>query len=349
MSSRPVRLGRRVLGAGPCVVVAEAGVNHNGRLDLARRLVDAAAACGADAVKFQVFDPDLLVTAGAGRAPYQRRAGASTQREMLRALMLPPGALGSLARHARARRIGFLVTPFDLPSLDAVVAAGVPAIKLGSGEVTNLPLLRAASRSGRPVLLSTGMASLAEIDVAVDACRRARAAGLALFHCVSAYPAPLGQMNTRAVPAMAARYGLPVGLSDHSPGVAASAAAVALGAAAIEKHLTLDKTMDGPDHAASLDPGEFRELVRIVREVEASLGDGVKRCMPAERGNVRHVRRSLVAAVDIPKGRVIRAAALVTKRPAGGIPSADVDRVVGRRARRDIRADEVLTWRMVEA
>jgi sialic acid synthase SpsE len=324
--------------------VAEGGVNHNGRSDLALQLVDAAADAGADAIKFQAFDPDLLVTSGAKRAPYQAQAGKSSQLEMLRALVLPPKVLPVIARRARARGIALLVTPFDDRSLATVLGLRIPAIKLGSGEVTNLPMLRAASRSRRPVLLSTGLSNLREIDVAVATCRQAGCRSLLLFHCVSAYPSPVSQMNVRAIATLRERYGLPVGLSDHSSGVAAAAAAVALGACAIEKHLTTSRRLAGPDHAASLDPGEFAVLVNTIRDVEASLGDGKKRCMPVERQNLRHVRRSCVAAAAIPGGTVIRSRHLVMKRPATGIPSSDVDLVIGRRARRDIRPDEILTW-----
>lgn len=322
-------------------------MNHNGRIDLALRLVDAAADAGADAIKFQVFDPDALVTARAPRAPYQRRVGRTTQQDMLRGLVLPPQALGKLSRRARARKLVFLVTPFDERSLTVAVGAGAPAVKLGSGEVTNLPLLRAASRTGLPVLLSTGLSTIAEIDVAVRVCRKAGCRELVLFHCVSAYPSPINEMNVRALGVMRARYGLPVGLSDHSAGFAASAAAVALGAAAIEKHITTDKRLPGPDHAASLDADEFGEFVTTLRQVEASLGDGVKRCMPAEHVNLRHVRRSCVAAVPIASGTRIRAEHLIMKRPQTGIPSSEVDQIVGLRVRRDIDPDEILTWRLL--
>lgn len=343
----PVRIGRHRVGGGRCFVIAEAGVNHNGRMALARRLVDAAADAGADAVKFQAFDPEQLVTAAADRAPYQRRAGHSSQREMLQRLALPSHAFAELAQLARKRRLEFLVTPFDHASLAAVVEARVHAIKLGSGEITNPPLLRAASKTGLPLLLSTGMSTLEEIDAAVRITRRAGCRRLVLFQCVSAYPAPLAEVNVSAIRTMASRYRVPVGLSDHTIGIAAAAAAAALGAAAIEKHLTLDTTMDGPDHASSLDPSAFKTMVTMVREVEASLGDGVKRCMPSERANVRHVRRSCVAAVDIARGATIRREDLVMKRPESGIPASDVDDVVGRRAAKLIRADEPLQWRSV--
>ena len=347
MARRPVqvRVGKHAIGGPRCFVIAEAGVNHNGRLDLARRLVNAAARCGADAVKFQAFDPEQLVTAGAERAPYQREAGTSSQLEMLRRLTLPPRAWAQLAALAASRGLEFLVTPFDHASLETTVAAGVRAIKLGSGEVTNLPLLRAASRTGLPVLLSTGMSTSDEVDTASRTCRRAGCRQLVLFHCVSAYPAPPADMNVRVIPEMAARYRVPIGLSDHTQGIAAAAAAVALGATAIEKHLTLDTTMDGPDHASSLDPAGFTAMVDLVREVETSLGDGEKRCMPSERANVRHVRRSCVAAIEIPAGTTIRRQHLVMKRPETGIPAADVDTVIGRRTTRVIRADHPLQWR----
>jgi len=346
--AQQVRIGRKALGDDGAFVIAEGGVNHNGRLDLALRLVDLAADAGADAIKFQAFDPDLLVTANASRAPYQRRSGRTSQVDMLRALVLPRSALQRISRRARARGVEFLVTPFDETSLDDVLEIGVRAIKLGSGEVTNLPLLRAASRTKLPLLLSTGLSTYAEIDKAVAACRAAGCQALVLFHCISAYPSPVNEMNVRAVPGMKERYQVPVGLSDHSRGFAASAAAIALGACAVEKHLTSNKRLAGPDHAASLDVREFGQLVAVIRDVEASLGDGVKRCMPAERPNLKHVRRSCVAARPIPRGERIYERHLVMKRPATGIPSSDVDRVIGRRARRDIKADEILTWAVLK-
>lgn len=342
-----VRVGRHIIGAPRCFVIAEAGVNHNGRVDLARRLVHSAAACGADAVKFQAFDPDQLVTAAADRAPYQRRAGTSSQREMLSRLTLPPRAWPQLAALAASRGLEFLLTPFDHVSLELAVAAGARAIKLGSGEITNPPLLRAACRTGLPVLLSTGMSNVEEVDAAVRICRRAGGRRIVLFHCVSAYPAPVAEMNVRAIAAMADRYRVPVGLSDHTTSAVAAAAAVALGAAALEKHLTLDTTMAGPDHAASLDPAAFKAMIDLLRDVESALGDGRKRCMPSESANVRHVRRSCVAAIDIPRGTIIQRKHLVMKRPETGISAADVDKVIGRRATTLIRADQPLRWRVV--
>jgi N,N'-diacetyllegionaminate synthase len=343
--ARTIRIGARRVGLGQAAfVIAEAGVNHNGRLDLALELVDQAARCGADAVKFQAFRPELLVTGKARRAPYQLASGRSSQREMLQSLTLPSDGLKTVAGHAAARGIMFLVTPFDEESLRTVVALGVKAIKLGSGEVTNFPLLRAAGRTRLPILLSTGMSTLAETELAVSELRRAGTSQLLLFHCVSAYPTPVTAMNLRAITTLAERLRVPVGLSDHSPGWLASLVALGLGAVAFEKHLTLDKTLPGPDHQASLDEPEFADFARSLREGEAALGDGVKRCTPQERKNVRAVRRSCVARRAIPRGATICADDIVAKRPAGGISPVDIDRVVGRRTRRAIPEDSVIRW-----
>jgi N-acetylneuraminate synthase len=343
-----IRIGRHTVGdRARCFVIAEVGVNHNGRIDFARRLIDAAARAGADAVKFQVFDPGLLTTASARRAPYQRKAGASTQQDMLRALALPPAALRSLQRHAARRRVLFLATPFDAESLRVVDSLKLPAIKLGSGEVTNLPLLRQAARTGRTILLSTGMSDLAEVARAVSELRRASATHILLFHCVSAYPTPLAAVNLRAMVTMAATLGVPVGFSDHTAGFEAAFAAVALGATMIEKHLTLDQALPGPDHRASLEPAEFTRFVAGIRRIESVLGDGRKRCAAVERPTVTFARRSLVTTRALKRGTRLTERDLIAKRPATGISPMEFDRVIGRRLQRDVPEDCVLTWPML--
>jgi N-acetylneuraminate synthase/N,N'-diacetyllegionaminate synthase len=282
-------------------------------------------------VKFQTFSSDLLVSTGAGTTPYQRRSGAADdQRALLSALELPKQAWAELRDHALEAGLSFLSSPFDLPSAELLVDLGVPALKLGSGELTNLPLLREVSRLGVPLLVSTGMASADEVDAAVQAC--ADAPGLLLFHCVSAYPAPIDECNLSVIPALAARHGVPVGWSDHTPGMLTAIGAVALGAAALEKHITTDRTLSGPDHAASLEPAEMAEYVEQTRLVARATGDGVKRRTPAEQENAPLVRRSWHAAVDLAAGHVIGAGDVVTLRPESGIsPAVDlVGQVVAR-------------------
>jgi N-acetylneuraminate synthase len=327
-------------------VIAEAGVNHNGDLALAQRLADAARSCGADAVKYQTFKAESLVSRGAGKAEYQKNTtgAAESQLEMIRKLELPDAALRELAAHCRAIGITFLSTPFDEASADLLDALGVPLFKLPSGEITNKPLLRHVARKGKPLILSTGMSTLAEVADAIGWIREVSASPLTVLHCLSEYPAPADQANLRAMDTLRDHFGLPVGYSDHTPGVEISVAAAARGASVIEKHLTLDKSLPGPDQAASLDPVEFSALVRAVRSVSAALGDGVKRPAPCEAGNRAVARRRVVAARALAAGHVLRAEDLALKRPGGGIAPAELERLPGRALKRPIEADETLTW-----
>jgi N,N'-diacetyllegionaminate synthase len=345
--ARPVVIGTRVLGEGPAFIVAEAGVNHNGDLDLAMRLVDAAAAAGADAVKFQTFRTDALVSGTAPKARYQQETtGADeSQRTMLTRLELSPEAHERLRDHASRRGVIFFSTPFDEASADVLDRLGVALFKVPSGEVTNLPLLRHVAAKRRPVLLSTGMATLAEVATALDTLAAAGDPPVAVLHCVSAYPAPVEETNLRAMDTLRARFGRPVGLSDHTLGIEIALAAVARGAAVLEKHLTLDKTLPGPDHRASLEPAEFTALVRGARAIEAALGDGDKRPMPSELDTRAVARRSLVAARLLPAGHRVTRADVAIKRPGTGIPPADLERVVGRTLTRAVAADELLDWK----
>lgn len=331
--------------AGSLFVIAEAGVNHNGDAALAERLVDAAADAGADAVKFQTFRADALAAASAPKAEYQKRTsgGEESQLTMLRRLELSrEGHERALAR-AKARGIAFLSTPFDEESADFLETLGVPAFKLPSGEVTNHPLLRHVARKGRPVILSTGMSDLEEVREAVGALRGAGCKDLTLLHCVSNYPADPKDANLRAMKTLADAFGVPVGWSDHTPGWATSAAAVALGAAVIEKHFTLDKSLPGPDHAMSLDPAELKAFVAVLRETASALGDGIKAPRPCEEPIRRVARRSLVLRRALKKGTVIKDADLAAKRPGTGLPPSRLAETIGRALARDKAADEPLT------
>ncbi len=344
---RPFVIGERKIGPGtPVFIVAEAGVNHNGDPALAQRLVDAAAECGADAVKFQTFTVDALLTRGAPKASYQveTTGAAESQREMLARLELGSFDLALLRDRAAKHALVFFSAPFDEKSADALEALGVPLFKIPSGEITNLPLLRHIAAKGRPVILSTGMASLEEVEQAVAAIRAAGDPPLAVLHCLSAYPAPPGEINLRAMDTLAGRLGCPVGFSDHTLGIEIAVAATARGAAIIEKHLTLDTSLAGPDHRASLDPPAFAAMVRAIRSVESALGDGVKRPMPSEADTRRVARKSLVAARALEAGRRLAAADVAVKRPGTGIPPAELARALGRRLTRDVAADEVIPW-----
>lgn len=323
--------GRRVGDSAPCFVIAEAGVNHNGDPELAHRLVEAAAESGADAVKFQTFNPELLVSAAARRAEYQRAGGdGETQLEMLRHLVLPQSAHAELKDHAERSGLLFLSTPFDEASADFLAELGMPAFKIGSGEVTNLPLLAHIAAKGQPVLLSTGMSTLAEVARAVDTVRENGNPPLALFHCVTSYPAEPADCNLLAMETMRRAFGVPVGWSDHTVGTAISVAAVSMGARLLEKHLTLDRSLPGPDHRASLEPDEFSDLVSKVRVVESALGDGEKKPAPSEVPLASAARRSLHARRAIGPGEVVGPDDVVALRPAGGLPPSRRPWVIGR-------------------
>lgn len=336
--------GRGVGDGEPVYVIAEAGVNHNGDLAAALALVDAAADSGADAVKFQTFDPAALVDEDAPQATYQReRAPAKDQRAMLERLRLPAADFWRLAKHAAARGITFLSTPFDDGSADLLESLDVAAYKVGSGDLTNLPFLARLASKGRPIILSTGMADLAEIAAAVQTIRASGASDVALLHCVSSYPTPVGQANLRALDTLrAAHPDTVVGYSDHCLGIEVSLAAVARDARIVERHLTLDRTLPGPDQAVSLAPSELAELVQRIRELEPALGDGVKKPQAAELNVMTVARRSLVAARGLRAGERLDAEAVAAKRPGGGLEPARLPDLIGRRLARDVAAGSQL-------
>ena len=342
---RPLALGGRAIGEGhSCFVIAEAGVNHNGDPEVAHRLVDVAADARADAVKFQTFDPEHLVSPLARKAEYQiaNTGSSESQLEMLRRLVLPHQELAALAAHAAERGLLFLSTPFDEASADALEGLGVPAFKVPSGDVTNHPFIAHLAAKGKPVLMSTGMSTLAEVAEAVQVVRENGDPPLALFHCVTSYPAAASDCNLRALAAMEAAFGVPVGWSDHTEGIQVSLAAVAAGARLLEKHFTVDRDLPGPDHRASLEPGELAALVQAVREVGSALGDGVKRPMLSELANAAVARRSLHASRPLPAGHVLEAADLIALRPGTGLPPAFRDRLTGRTLRVAVERGEML-------
>lgn len=334
--------GRRVSADDPCYVIAEIGVNHNGDPDLAHQLIDTAAATGADAVKFQTYITDELVLASADRAAYQNRntATAASQADMLRRYELPFDVFSELRAHCREVEIDLISTAFDAPSLDFVISLEPACLKWASGELTNRPLLMQATNSGLPLLLSTGMGSLAEIGRAIDWLDKRLE--LVVLQCVSDYPAAIEDQNLRTLPAMRAAFGCPTGFSDHTVGPYAAIAARALGMAVLEKHFTLDRTMEGPDHSASVEPREFTELVRVLRQIEAGLGDGVKRPAAAE-ADVRAVaRKSLVYRGDLPAGHMLTEADLTAKRPGTGLAPDRMDLVTGRTLGQAVHRDEMV-------
>lgn len=337
----PLRVGSREIGGGvPCFVIAEVGVNHNGDVELAHQLIEASKAAGADAVKFQTFDPGTLASETAAAAPYQTRTtGKTNQRKMLEDLTLPTGAWSELRDHAVALHLQFLSTPFDIRSAQLLAEIGAPALKVPSGEVTNTPFIRELAGLGLPILVSTGMANLDEVATAVTAC--ARAPGVALFHCVSAYPAPESEANLRGMETLRSTFGVPTGWSDHTVGPFTAVLAVAAGASMLEKHITLDRTMRGPDHAASEDLEGFADYMAAVRRTEKILGDGIKRPQPSELANRGAARRSWHAARDLNVGDIVTPSSVVALRPAEGLdPSYPI---VGRRLRRRVEAGTAVT------
>lgn len=304
--------GRKIGEGEPCYIVAEAGVNHNGDLSLARKLVHLAARCGADCVKFQTFSVEHLVAPG------------HPQRELLTPLALPASAFAELKALALKEGLAFLSTPFDEPSVALLRRLGVPAWKIASGELTNLPLLERIASFGQPMLVSTGMSSLAEVEQAVEVIERADNHQIVLLHCTSAYPTPVEEVNLKAMLTLRQAFGYPVGLSDHSMVEETGVAAVALGAVVIEKHLTLDRTLPGPDHETSLEPSQFDDMVQAIRNVERALGDGRKRPSASELPTREVARKSLFAARDIPAGQLLTRENTVFQRPGTGLGPEEI-------------------------
>ncbi|MCE0503741.1 N-acetylneuraminate synthase [Roseivivax sp. GX 12232] len=331
------------------LVIAEAGVNHNGDLETAKRLVDVAAEAGADLVKFQTFKAEKIAAASAQKASYQSRNtagegsdGDSSQLAMLRKLELSEADHAALIAHCEARGIGFFSTGFDLNSLDYLNTLGFPQFKIPSGEITNLPYLRRLASFGKDVILSTGMATLGDIEAAIAALEEAGLprARITVLHCTTEYPAPFDEVNLRAMRTIAEAFGVPVGYSDHTEGIEVAIAAVALGARVIEKHFTLDRAMPGPDHAASLEPEELREMIRGIRRIERALGSPIKARTASEAANCAVARKSIVAARPIAPGERFSEDNLTAKRPGTGLSPMRWDEVVGQAAPRAFETDE---------
>lgn len=328
------------------VIIAEAGVNHNGDLGLAKHLIDAAADAGADLVKFQTFNANRQVTRTAKKAHYQAQTTDSkeSQHEMLRRLELTPDMHKELIAHCAERGIGFFSTGFDIESVDLLMGLGQDHFKIPSGEITNLPYLRHIGKLGKTVILSTGMATLGEIEAAIDALEQAGTtrANMTVLHCTTEYPTPINEVNLRAMQSIQTAFGVAVGYSDHTQGIEVAIAAVAMGASVIEKHFTLDRKLPGPDHQASLEPAELRAMVAAIRNIEVAFGDGVKRLTPSEARNKPVARKSLVASRSIKAGDTFSAKNVTTKRPGTGISPMRWDEVMGRAALRDFSIDELI-------
>jgi N,N'-diacetyllegionaminate synthase len=344
MKSTDILVGPKVIGFGSRVfVIAEIGLNHNGSVGEARKLIDAAAEAGADAVKFQSFRVDRLLVSSRDRYAQQTDGEESTY-QMLRRYELSWEDQEKLKRHADERGVLFMSTPFDEESADFLDSLGVPLFKIASSDITHVPLLRHVASKDKPILLSTGMSFLSEVADAIWNLKSAGAKEILLMHCVSSYPASPKDMNLRALQTLQSYFELSVGLSDHSEGILLSLVAVALGAVVIEKHFTLDKTAAGPDHKSSIDPAELKQLVKSLQEVEASLGDGRKRPANTEEESRLFGRRSIVAAVDIRIGETIAPWMLTCKRPGSGLEPRFLEKVIGMTARRNLGKDTILQW-----
>jgi sialic acid synthase SpsE len=346
-----VMLRDRAVGDGtPCYVIAEAGANHNRDLDTAHRLIEVAAEAGADAIKFQTYSGTALYSTKAPRFNYLDDAlGSRPVHELIEELALPREWQPILAAHCADVGLEFLSSPFDPEAATQLDELDVAAFKVASFELVDLPFLRHLGGYGRPVILSTGMATLGEIEDAMTALRDGGANEIALLQCASLYPAPPRIMNLRSIPSMRAAFGVPVGLSDHTLGIHVAPAAVAMGASLVEKHFTLDRASRGPDHSFAVEPSELAQLVRHIRDVEDALGDGVKRGpsdLEAEEMYSK-ARRSVVAATDIAAGTTITRSMLTVKRPGFGVQQKFIDTLVGRVARKDIEYDEVITWEVL--
>lgn len=329
------------------LIIAEAGVNHNGSEEIAHALIDAAVDAGANVVKFQTFAADSLSSHVILKPEYQCTSTGrdETQAEMLRKLELSEGSFRSLAAHCARRNIGFLSTPFDLESVDMLAHMGVATFKIPSGEIVNLPYLRKVGGYGRKIILSTGMSTLGEVETAVEVLEQAGTprSHITLLHCTSEYPAPYAEVNLRVMQTLRAVFpGMDVGYSDHTLGIDIPIAAVALGAKVIEKHFTLDHNLGGPDHAMSLEPAALKQMVQGIRRVEVALGNGAKVVTPSELRNRAVVRKSIVAVCPIKAGELLTPQNLTTKRPGTGLSPMLWDTLMGTPASRDLASGELL-------
>ncbi|MDG6250933.1 N-acetylneuraminate synthase [Methanocalculus sp.] len=348
---QPIKIAHKTISADhPCFIIAEAGVNHNGDITLAKRLIDAAVDAGADAVKFQTFRADDVVTSTAEKAAYQKETTGSeeSQYEMIKQLELTYQEFHELYDYAGSKGIIFLSTPFDEESVDFLDRLGLPAFKIPSGEITNVLLLKKIAEKKKPIILSTGMATLGEVEEAVNYLRQHGAQEIMLLHCTTSYPAPIHSVNLRAMETMRCSFKLPVGYSDHTEGITIPIAAAAMGAKVIEKHFTLYHSLPGPDHQASLEPGELKAMVQAIRDVERAFGDGVKSPYEEEMAIKKVARRSIVAKRDLAVGALIQSEDLGIKRPGTGIEPKFLDQIIGKKAKKAIPRDHVIIWDMVE-
>jgi len=349
---KKIKIGRRLVGENePCFIIAEAGSNHNRKLDQAFKLIDVAKESGADAVKFQTYSAETIYSKKTPKPEYLKKKKMSGEKESLwdiiKKIEMPRDWHPKLKEYCDKKGIMFLSTPFDLKAVDELDKVGMEAFKIASFEITHLPLLEAAAKTGKPIILSTGMADLTDIKDALDVIYRQGNRNVVLLHCAINYPPKYEDLNLRAMDTMRKEFDLPVGFSDHTMDIVSDIAAVALGACVIEKHFTLDRNLPGPDHPFALEPEELKKMVQAIRDTEKSLGSSEKKHTKAEEEMYRIGRRSLVAAKKISKGTKITREMIEVKRPGYGIPTKMMDQVVGRTAKVDIDEDDILSWEMI--
>ena len=331
-----------------CFIIAEAGVNHNGSVELAKKLVDAAKEAGADAVKFQTFKTKNLVTKNARKAEYQiKNSGEESQYEMIKKLELSDDEFWEIAKYAEDKGLIFLSSPFDEESVDLLDEIDIPAFKIASGEITNFPLLKHIAKKQKPVILSTGMSTIGEVEEALQLIEKYND-NIILMHCLTNYPAKKEDANLNVIKTLEYAFKKPVGFSDHTSGIEMSVAAVALGSCVIEKHFTIDKNLPGPDHKASLEPHEFSAMVKAIRNVEKGLGNGVKKPTTEEIEIKKLVRKSIVTKEDIPKGSILTEEMLDIKRPGTGIEPKYIKELIGRELIENVKKDNLLKWNQLK-
>ncbi|MFH1450142.1 MAG: N-acetylneuraminate synthase [bacterium] len=349
---KKVKIGNKLVGEGePCFIIAEAGSNHNRDFKQALKLIDIAAEAGASAVKFQTYSAEKIYSKKTPKMSYLKKEGLTKENEsvwdLIKRIEIPREWHKDLADYCAEKGVIFLSTPFDLQAVDELEEVGMLAHKIASFEITHLPLLEHVAKTSKPIILSTGMADLSDIETALEVIYKQGNENVILLHCAISYPPKYEDLNLRAMETMRQAFQLPVGFSDHTLGIVSDIAAVALGACAIEKHFTLDRKLPGPDHFFALEPDELKVMVQAIRDTEKALGSPIKRCTQAEKELYRLGRRSLVAACNIPKKTVITREMIEVKRPGYGIPTKMLNLVIGRSARVDIEEDDILFWEMI--
>lgn len=346
---RETKIGNKLIGKNqPSFIIAEAGVNHNASVEIAKKLVDVAKEVGADAVKFQTFKTGKVVTKNAKKAEYQiKNSGEESQYEMIKSLELSDDEFREIARYAKYKGLIFLSSPFDIESVDLLNEIGVPAFKIASGEITNFTLLEYIAKKQKPIIISTGMSTIGEVEEAINLIEKYNK-NIVLMHCLTSYPAKKEHANLNVIKTLKCAFKKPVGFSDHTLGIEMSVAAVAMGSCVIEKHFTIDKDLPGPDHKASLEPHEFAEMVNSIRNVEKGMGNGIKKPTDNEIKIKKLVRKSIVAKEDIPSGTILKEDMLDFKRPGTGIEPKNLKKLIGKELIKDVNKDTLIKWNQLK-